>query len=79
MEYDFSVKHIKGTSNCVADSLSRLPVPLDSSGARYPDGRLQELGDLPNVCKVSEVEVMIKVQWLAQQQQQDEECDVTIY
>ena len=26
MEYNFTVKHIKGSSNCTADSLSRLPV-----------------------------------------------------
>ena len=26
MEYSFTVKHIKGSSNCTADSLSRLPV-----------------------------------------------------
>merc|ERR1711888_294889 len=82
MEYDFVVKNIKGSSNCVADSLSRLPVPLDSSGARYPDGVLQELGDLPNVSKIellqSEEEVMVEVKWLAVQQQQDEVCDVTV-
>ena len=80
MEYDFTIKHIKGSSNCVADSLSRLPVAIDKSGARYPNGRLQELGDLPQVCKweQSEDDVMVEVKWLAAQQQQVEVCDVTV-
>ena len=79
-EYDFVIKHIKGTSNCVADSLSRLPVPMDKSGARYPDGRLQELGDLPQVCKLqadqSENEIMVTVKWLAERSHQ--ECEMTV-
>ena len=81
MEYDFVIKHIKGSSNWVADSLSRLPVPLDGTGARYPDGVLQELGDLPNICKVelqSEEEVMVHVRKLAQQEQHDIECEMTV-
>merc|ERR1711888_387082 len=47
-----------------------------------PDGILQELGDLLNVCKMeqlqSEVDVMVEVKWLAAQQQQDDVCDVTV-
>merc|ERR1711888_65239 len=81
MEYDFVIKHIKGSSNCVADSLSRLPVPLDSSGARYPDGVLQELGDLPNICKMelqSVEEVIDQVRWLAQQEHHDAQCEITV-
>ena len=84
MKYDFIIKHIKGSSNCVADSLSRLPVPLDETGARYPDGVLQELGDLPNICKMElqsfeEEVVMNQVQWLAQKEQHQDECDVTVH
>ena len=84
MEYDFCVKHIKGTSNCVADSLSRLPVPLDEAGARYPDGVLQDLGDLPNMCKMElqplqEEVIMSQVRWMAQKQQHQVECDVTVH
>ena len=33
MEYSFIVKHIKGKSNCTADSLSRLPVVDQVSGS----------------------------------------------
>merc|ERR1711888_127926 len=48
-----------------------------------PDGILQELGDLLNVCELeqmqSEVDVLVEVRWLAQQQQQDDVCDVTVH
>ena len=37
MEYSFVVKHIRGSSNCTADSLSRLPVvDKDSISAPFP-------------------------------------------
>ena len=58
MEYDFVIKHIKGSVNFIADNLSRLPVPLDEAGARYPDGDLKQLGDLPNICKMEVEDVM---------------------
>lgn len=84
MEYDFVIKHIKGSSNCIADSLSRLPVPLDEAGARYPDGVLKELGDLPNICRMElqplqEEIVMNQVRWMAQKKQHQSECDVTVH
>ena len=49
MEYNFKVKHIKGSSNCTADSLSRLPVSTEAGTASYPDGQLHMLGELPTM------------------------------
>ena len=43
MEFNFTVKHIKGTSNSTADNLSRLPLCEGSSTAVYPEGGLQRL------------------------------------
>ena len=44
MEYDFTVKHIKGVSNKAADALSRLPICEGNNGlAKYPDGSVQQL------------------------------------
>ena len=34
MEYSFIIKHIKGTSNCAADNLSRLTVSVSSDRAQ---------------------------------------------
>ena len=52
MEYSFSVKHIKGSSNSTADSLSRLPVcAVGEQHARYPVGHVQRLSELPTMQK----------------------------
>ena len=72
MEYSFTVKHIKGSSNCTADSLSRLPVCRSGEKvARYPDGPLQQLSELPTVNKLevlcTDEELMLGVQQLAEQ------------
>ena len=40
MEYNFKVKHIKGSSNSTADSLSRLPMCGVDRTAEYPGGQL---------------------------------------
>ncbi|CAL4110654.1 unnamed protein product, partial [Meganyctiphanes norvegica] len=53
MEYSFVIKHIKGTSNSVADSLSRLPVSVNSDqGAAYPAGDVTALTALPEIKKI---------------------------
>ena len=41
MEYNFKIKHIKGSSNYTADNLSRLPVVVNGSDAEYPAGQLK--------------------------------------
>ena len=81
MEYNFTVKHIKGSSNCTADNLSRLPMCIDRGVAEYPSGRLQCLDELPTSALhhilLEEQALMQEVQGLAQQPQQ--ECvEVTI-
>ena len=72
MEYSFTVKHIKGSSNYTADSLSRLPV-CEEGGlqARYPDGPLKELSQLPinKIQFVCEEDIMLEVKRLACQPQ----------
>ena len=69
MEYSFTVKHIKGSSNCTADSLSRLPVcESGSSKAMYPGGAVTQLAALPTIKKMEilcEEQVMAEVQNLA--------------
>ena len=80
MEYDFKVKHIKGTSNCTADSLSRLPVcAVGETQAVYPRGTLQQLSELPTMNKVEilcdEEQVMMEVQYLADQPQDTSVCE----
>ena len=79
MEYNFSVKHIKGSSNCTADSLSRLPVCALDRTAPYPEGQLKRLDQLPiSANSVSfEYEIMEEVQMLALQPQ-SEYVDITI-
>ena len=83
MEYDFRIKHIKGSSNCTADNLSRLPVCDGSSTVPYPEGSLQQLGDLQlpsmNLLEVicGDGEVMQDVQMLADHPQAAE-TSVTI-
>ena len=71
------MKHIKGSSNCTADNLSRLPVCIDG-GAEYPAGRLRQLGELPSIATINinhilleEEAIMQEVQGLAQQPQQE--------
>ena len=70
MEYSFSVKHIKGSSNSTADSLSRLPVcAAGEQHARYPVGHVQRLSELPTMQKLEvlyeEEQLMWEVQQLA--------------
>ena len=75
MEYTFKVKHIKGSSNYTADSLSRLSMCGVDRTAEYPDGRLQRLGELPTTVlyhiSIEEEDMMQEVRGLAQQPQQD--------
>ena len=70
MEYNFTIKHIKGSSNCTADSLSRLPVCLSYIRAPYPPGSVYELSRLPTSVNSIEIildadELMVDVQDLA--------------
>ena len=75
MEFNFRIKHIKGSSNTTADNLSRLPMCVDGGDAVYPAGPLQQLQELPAACMVditvAEDTVMIEVQMLAEQPQDD--------
>ena len=75
MEYSFKVKHIKGSSNATADSLSRLPMSGVDRKATYPGGALQRLQELPtaNLLHISLEEgvMMNEVRGLAQQPQQE--------
>ena len=75
MEYNFKVKHIKGSSNSTADSLSRLPLCGIDRTAEYPSGQLRQLRELPttalNYISVEEETVMQNVKDLALQPQQD--------
>ena len=81
MEYNFRIKHIKGSSNCTENNLSRLLIGVNGSDAEYPAGQLKQLEELPAVCMldvmVAEDVLMTDVQMLAKQPQQDV-CDVTI-
>ncbi|CAL4115983.1 unnamed protein product, partial [Meganyctiphanes norvegica] len=70
MEYSFVIKHIKGTSNSVADSLSRLPVSVSSDqGAAYPAGDVTALTALPEIKKIGvylqEDQLMAEIKSLA--------------
>ena len=69
MEYNFKVKHIKGSSNSTADSLSRLPMCDNKGIAEYPEGRLQQFGGLPiiNSCEIwgGEEDVLAEVKQMA--------------
>ena len=76
MEYSFIIKHIKGSSNCTADSLSRLPVCMAGGiQAEYPSEPLQQLSELPIVNNLEvlwrEEELMQEVQLLAGRPQED--------
>ena len=81
MEYNFRVKHIKGSSNSTADSLSRLPICNDRGVAEYPDGRLQQIGGLPIINSYEiwcdEEDVMSNVKEIAMNPQ-DEYAAVTV-
>ena len=57
MEYNFTIKHIKGSSNCTADSLSRLPVCSGDSRAPYPAGGVHQLRQLPT--SVNNIEILL--------------------
>ena len=63
------MKHIKGSSNCTADSLSRLPVCAGDSRAPYPAGGVQQLNQLQTVNKTQVLldaeELMVDIQELA--------------
>ena len=81
MEYNFTMKHIKGSSNSAADSLSRLPI-CDSRGtAEYPEGRLQQVNGLTtfNSCEIwcDEDNVMAEVKTMANNPR-DVYADVTV-
>ena len=45
MEYSFVVKHIKGSSNNVADNLSRLPI-VDSTDMGVPFPMVHDTADM---------------------------------
>ena len=66
MEYNFTVKHIKGSSNCTADSLSRLSVCTDDSHDPSPAGGVHQLSQLPTVNKTEVLfdaeELMVDIQ-----------------
>ena len=69
MEYNFTVKHIKGSSNCTADSLSRLTVCAGDSRAPYPAEGVQQLSQLPTINKTEVLldaeELMVNIQEIA--------------
>ena len=76
MEYTFTVKHIKGSSNYTADNLSRLPVcESGSNQASYPGGGVTQLTALPTIKKIEivceEEQLMAEVQNLAYCPQED--------
>ena len=82
MEFNFVIKHIKGSSNTTADNLSRLPLCVGGGDAEYPSGQLQRLQQGPQcpllLPAVLCVDVAVMVQMLAQQPQ-EEVCEVTIH
>ena len=66
MEYSFTVKHIKGTSNCTADSLSRLPVvDKNSISAPFPNVQNATNMNLPQSIKLVESDLIIDVKYLS--------------
>ena len=69
MEYSFVVKHIRGSSNCTADSLSRLPVvDKDSVSAPFPNVENATNMNLPfNYYAIKKVdsEIVVDVKYLA--------------
>ena len=66
MEYSFTVKHIRGTTNCTADSLSRLPVvDKGSISAPFPNVQNATNMPLPEAIKKIESEVIADVKRIA--------------
>ena len=67
MEYSFTVKHIKGTSNCTADSLSRLPVvDKNSISAPFPNVQNATNLNLPqSIIKLVETDLIVDVKHLS--------------
>ena len=66
MEYSFVVKHIKGSSNSTADSLSRLPVvDKDSVSAPFPHMQNAINMNLPHCIKKVHTEILFDVKQLA--------------
>ena len=66
MEYNFTVKHIKGTSNHTADSLSRLPVVTKGKiSAPFPNVENATKLNLPEAIKLAEAEIIVDVKYLA--------------
>ena len=70
MEYSFTIKHIKGSKNCTADSLSRLPVVDQISGtAPFPvvhDASTLGLpSNIKSVINKVEAEILYDVKYLA--------------
>ncbi|MCP4254266.1 MAG: hypothetical protein GY775_12820, partial [Candidatus Scalindua sp.] len=66
MEYSFVVKHIRGSNNCTADSLSRLPVvDKGSVSAPFPDVQNATNMNLPQAIKKVDSEILVDVKYLA--------------
>ena len=66
MEYSFTVKHIRGTSNSTADSLSRLPVvDKDAISAPFPDAQNTSKFNLPESIKKLDSEIIVDCKYLA--------------
>ena len=71
MEFNFVIKHIKGSSNTTADNLSRLPLCVGGAPAVYPDGQLRQLQQLPSVMCLETVQMLSR-------QPQEEVYEITI-
>merc|ERR1711951_93086 len=66
MEYNFQVKHIKGSSNCTADSLSRLPVVSKGDiTAPFPNVENVSNLELPASIKLVAADIIVDVKYLA--------------
>ena len=66
MEYSFTVKHIRGTSNATADSLSRLPVvDKGSISAPFPSVQNATNFNLPDSIKKVDSEIIVDCKHLA--------------
>ncbi|MCP4254438.1 MAG: DDE-type integrase/transposase/recombinase [Candidatus Scalindua sp.] len=66
MEYSFVVKHIRGSNNCTADSLSRLPVvDKGSVSAPFPNVQNATNMNLPHAIKKVDSEILVDVKYLA--------------
>ena len=66
MEFNFQVKHIRGSSNCTADSLSRLPIVTKGDvSAPFPDVENVDNLDLPASIKFIAADISTDVKYLA--------------